>query len=371
MVQNSHTDRQVKHNPKVDTGFIRRVETPLSVGLPLTIHQQVRDKNRLRVLSIVYLGTRYENVLNITKRIEHAVVLRMKDTGGYCLPAFIKKCITVFFANIDFLKDTSYGQCTLHGCLIVMNQEEDENAEPINQPLTIPDKPPSNPPRVDIKHNDEPVIQLTPIKFTSYKIDFLKPYHQYDETWALASHMANDIDDITPPTSESPDTAMVPTPGHDFAPNSEGVVIASIPDNIRAPSSQASEPADNTYNKFNVTQRKNEREAEENLCHAHMGCYKIAPAVRTTCKSYQQRSGSTALHDILNRLRHIVQRPHPHSRDHGCCGRSRTVHRHHTLHNFTGADWGGKCFGISKKSTYLCLPTPWRSGVHKPLVGGR
>ena len=102
MVQNSHTDRQVKHKPKVDTGFIRRVETPLSVGLPLTIHQQVRDKNRLRVLSIVYLGTRYENVLNITKRIEHAVVLRMKDTGGYCLPAFIMKCITVFFANIDF-----------------------------------------------------------------------------------------------------------------------------------------------------------------------------------------------------------------------------------------------------------------------------
>ena len=178
--------------------------------------------------------------------------------------------------------------------------------------------------------------------------------------WALASHMANDIDDITPPSSESPDTAMVPTPGHDFAPNSEGVVIASIPDNIRDPSSQASEPADNTYNKFNVTQRKNEREAEENLCHAHMGCYKIAPAVRTTCKSYQQRSGSTVLHDILNRLRHIVQRPHPHSRDHGCCGRSRTVHRHHTLHNFTGADWGGKCFGISKKSwitSYLSLPS--------------
>ena len=66
MIQNSHT---------VDTGFIRRIETPLSVGLPLTIHQRVRDKNLLRVLSNVYLGTGYEHVLNIMKRIEYALVL--------------------------------------------------------------------------------------------------------------------------------------------------------------------------------------------------------------------------------------------------------------------------------------------------------
>ena len=49
------------------------------------------------------------------------------------------------------------------------------------------------------------------------------------------------------------------------------------------------------------------------------------------------------------------------------------------FHNVTGADWVGKCFGISKKSwitSYLslsndnplclCLPTPWRRGTHKP-----
>ena len=43
LVQISHTDRQVKHKPKVDIGFVRHVETPLFVGLPLTIHQRVRD----------------------------------------------------------------------------------------------------------------------------------------------------------------------------------------------------------------------------------------------------------------------------------------------------------------------------------------
>ena len=85
--------------------------------------------------------------------------------------------------------------------------------------------------------------------------------------------MANDIDDITPPSSESPDTAMAPTPGHDVAPSSENVVIAPIPDNDLAPnsedvvmtpipdhdlapSSQASEPADNTFKSVVVTQKK-------------------------------------------------------------------------------------------------------------------
>ena len=94
MVKNSHT---------VDIRFIRRVETPLSGGLPLIIHQRVRDKNLLCVLSSVYLGTGYELVLNIMKCIAYALVLRMKDIGGHYLPDFIKKAITVFFAadNID------------------------------------------------------------------------------------------------------------------------------------------------------------------------------------------------------------------------------------------------------------------------------
>ena len=124
----------------------------------------------------------------------------------------------------------------------------------------------SNPPHVDdIKYKDEPVMHLTPIRFTSYKIGQraapLKPYHQYYETWAHANHMANYIDDINPQSSESPDTAMAPTPAHDVAPSSEHVVMASLPDHDLAPSSQASESADNTYNTIlNVTPKKRNKE---------------------------------------------------------------------------------------------------------------
>ena len=95
----------------------------------------------------MYLGTSYENIINIEKRIENAVVLRMTETGGYCLPDFVKKGVPIFFAvdNIDFLEDTPYGHGTLHGTIIVLYQEEDEDAEPINPPLAIPDKLPSTP----------------------------------------------------------------------------------------------------------------------------------------------------------------------------------------------------------------------------------
>lgn len=70
------------------------------------------------------------------KRIEHAVVLRMTDTGRYCLLDFVKKGVPLFFAvdNIDFMEDTPYGQDTLHGTIIVVCQKEDQNAEPTNPP---------------------------------------------------------------------------------------------------------------------------------------------------------------------------------------------------------------------------------------------
>ena len=85
----------------------------------------------------------------------------MRETPGYCLPDVIKKGITVFFAvdNIDFLEDTPYGQSTLHGTLIVVNQKEKKDAEPVNPPLDITDKPPSSPLHVYIRYKDEPVLK--------------------------------------------------------------------------------------------------------------------------------------------------------------------------------------------------------------------
>ena len=57
----------------------------------------------------------------------------MEETGGFCLPDFVKKGVNVWFAvnNIDLLEDTPTGQNTFHGTVIVLNQRADDG-EPVN-----------------------------------------------------------------------------------------------------------------------------------------------------------------------------------------------------------------------------------------------
>ena len=62
----------------------------------------------------------YEKIINIEKRITCRVAERMKSTGGFPLPSFVKKGKFVLCAtdNIDFLENTLDGQNTLHGTII-------------------------------------------------------------------------------------------------------------------------------------------------------------------------------------------------------------------------------------------------------------
>ena len=125
LVQNTRSDRQVKYQAKTSK-FERRVQAPLSIGLPLAIHSRVSDKNLNCNLSDVYIGCDYQKILDLEKRLEQGVLQRMKATGGFCLPDFVKKGVNVWFA-VD----------TFHGTVIVINQRA-EDGELINQPLDIP-----------------------------------------------------------------------------------------------------------------------------------------------------------------------------------------------------------------------------------------
>lgn len=80
------TDRQTSYQPVTDTGFRNRTETPLSVGLSLMIHKKTRSKGLVNGLSQLQIGSSYEKVVNIEKRIACGVAERMKTTGGFCLP---------------------------------------------------------------------------------------------------------------------------------------------------------------------------------------------------------------------------------------------------------------------------------------------
>ena len=209
LIQNTRIDRQVKLKTKSNRGFLQRTETPLSVGLPLAIHTRVRDKSLVTALSSVFLGTGYSSILNIEKRIEHGVLLRMQDTPGgitVCLPDWLKIGVSLTFAvdNIDMLEDTAYGQNTFHGTIVVMNQCKDENADPIQEPLIIPDKAPAKPLQMEVHYLSEPTITKKPIRFQKFTFGerqhHLKLYQRYTHTWVMASCMGDETDEspITP-----------------------------------------------------------------------------------------------------------------------------------------------------------------------------
>jgi hypothetical protein len=161
LIQNTRSDRQVKHQPNKNYGFQQTVQTPLSIGLPLAIHSRVRDKNLVNNLSEVYIGSDYQRILELEKRLEQGVLQRMKETGGFCLSDFVKKRVNIWFAvdNIDLLEDTPTGQNTFHGTVIVINQRA-EDGEPVNQPLVIPEKLLSPAPLgFEVKYLQEPIIK--------------------------------------------------------------------------------------------------------------------------------------------------------------------------------------------------------------------
>ena len=196
LVQNTHTDRHVKHQPRTDKAFRQTVQTPLSIGLPLAIHSRVRDKTLVQNLSDVYIGSQYQKILELEKRVDQCVLQRMKDAGGFCLPDFIKRGVNIWFAidNIDLLEDTPTGQDTFHGTVVVINQQA-EDGDPVNQPLLITEKIPTLAPlKLEVKLQQEPVIKTTPLRFDVYPMGKRNNLLSTDftHTWALANFLATD-----------------------------------------------------------------------------------------------------------------------------------------------------------------------------------
>ena len=173
VVQNTRTDRQVKHQPKADEGFKQTVKTTLSVALLLAIHSRVCDKNLLNTLSDVYIGSDYKCILDIEKRVEQSVLQRIVATGGFCVPGFVKRDVNIWSAvdNIDLLEDTPTGQHTFHGTVIVLNQCA-EDGEAVNQPLALPPKAPDSSAEVgfEVKYCEQLVIKPKPVRFETYKL---------------------------------------------------------------------------------------------------------------------------------------------------------------------------------------------------------
>ena len=263
LIQNSRTDRQVKHKPKKDDVFLQTLQTPLSVGLPLAVHARVRDRNLVNNLSDVYVGSDYRKIIDIEKRVEQAVLGRMIETGGYCLPDFVKKGVNIWFAvdNIDLLEDTPNGQNTFHGTVIVINQRN-VDGEPVNQPLVIPEKLKSDSRLAfDVKYLPElEVTKAKPIRFESYQLGKRKQLVSKDYThcWALASFLATHED------SKSTDDANVQTVEQQGLSEDQGIQSIDTSE-IESPDNQGAQSLDKSIISVSVKTDERKRLAKKDV----------------------------------------------------------------------------------------------------------
>ena len=111
------------------------------IGLLLFVHSRVHEKNLGKNHFEVYMGSDYQKIFVLEKRVETVVLQQMVENGGFSLFDFVKKDVSLLFAvdNIDFFEDTPTEQNTFHGTVTVINQRTDDG-EPVNQKLIIPEK---------------------------------------------------------------------------------------------------------------------------------------------------------------------------------------------------------------------------------------
>ena len=195
LTQNTRGDRQVQIQTNNEGRFLQTVQTPLSIGLSLAVHSRFRDKSLINNLSEVYIGSDYRKILNIEKRLEQGILQRMVDSGGFCLPDFVKKGINVTFAvdNIDLLEDTPTGQNTFHGTVSVINQRA-VDGEPLNRPIVVPNTLSSTQLTLSTKYLAEPIIKNKPVQFQQYKLGNTSVLNikDYTHSWVLANYLATD-----------------------------------------------------------------------------------------------------------------------------------------------------------------------------------
>ena len=105
------------------------METPLSVGLGLVVHQRTRSKELIDTLNSMNLSITYDKVLDIKRSIAAAVKDKAANMGGIYLPSVLSPETPVCFAidNCDIKIDTPDGKGQLHGTAITVFQQRNTN----------------------------------------------------------------------------------------------------------------------------------------------------------------------------------------------------------------------------------------------------
>ena len=122
-----YTDRQVKNRTSSNLYNVR--ETPLTVGVGLTVHGSTRSKKMVEMFHGLGCSIDYPRVLRLETQIASSVIENMKENSGIYIPPVIVQGRFIHCAadNIDFCEDTVDGKRTLHGTIMTVYQIADRN----------------------------------------------------------------------------------------------------------------------------------------------------------------------------------------------------------------------------------------------------
>ena len=138
IVSRLKSDRSVKSSRIEDREISKRKEkkfyqseTPLSVGLGLSVYSKTRSKALIEELSDLNISTNYKKTKVIEAAILDYVLEHSIDNNGVYVPETLSSEVRPFYAvdNCDFARDSKDGKGQLHGTIITAFQHQLEDKE--------------------------------------------------------------------------------------------------------------------------------------------------------------------------------------------------------------------------------------------------
>ena len=92
LMQSVKTKRQVQYKPtESDYGMRETIETPLSVGLALEVHQKTRSKDLIEILSSMNLCVNYKRAMNLKDAIANEIKSKVSKRDNVYVPSCISQ----------------------------------------------------------------------------------------------------------------------------------------------------------------------------------------------------------------------------------------------------------------------------------------
>ena len=136
VTQSFHSKRQVTYKSKSDnerSSMYSKIETPLSVGVGLYLHQTSRSKKLIDTFSDLNLSATYDKLMNIKRDVAAAILSQRDAQNGVFIPSCLRRGTRPFFGidNTDIRIDTPSGKQQLHGTAMAVFQQNVQVKEEI------------------------------------------------------------------------------------------------------------------------------------------------------------------------------------------------------------------------------------------------